>query len=253
MKRKTEEEGGEKELESVYPKTYCNGKRRKTSKRSVGSTSLPVPVMSSEERSSATLGTVVLVRAPIMHCLHVDTGRGLLFQSFRSPLAGHTPGETDQAKQKTLGCRIGRVANWISAVGLKGRTEEEGKDGEVLQPSAAGGGGVPAEDLVLWTDETGERSITVDSKLCSFLREHQRQGVKFIFECLAGLREFGGCGCILADDMGLGKTLQSIAVMWTLLKQGFYPNKPLVRRAVVVCPASLVKNWSAFAHKKTST
>eukprot|EP00922_Rhytidocystis_sp_ex-Travisia-forbesii_P028155 GHVS01041328.1.p1 GENE.GHVS01041328.1~~GHVS01041328.1.p1 ORF type:complete len:927 (-),score=152.05 GHVS01041328.1:240-3020(-) len=244
MKRKTEEEGGEKELESVYPKTYCNGKRRKTSKRSVGSTSLPVPVMSSEERSSATLGTVVLVRAPIMHCLHVDTGRGLLFQSFRSPLAGHTPGETDQAKQKTLGCRIGRVANWISAVGLKGRTEEEGKDGEVLQPSAAGGGGVPAEDLVLWTDETGERSITVDSKLCSFLREHQRQGVKFIFECLAGLREFGGCGCILADDMGLGKTLQSIAVMWTLLKQGFYPNKPLVRRAVVVCPASLVKNWA---------
>eukprot|EP00922_Rhytidocystis_sp_ex-Travisia-forbesii_P025931 GHVS01038024.1.p1 GENE.GHVS01038024.1~~GHVS01038024.1.p1 ORF type:complete len:627 (-),score=84.32 GHVS01038024.1:448-2328(-) len=44
--------------------------------------------------------------------------------------------------------------------------------------------------------------------------------------------------------MGLGKTLQSISVMWTLLKQGFHPNQPLARKAVVVCPASLVKNWA---------
>ena len=27
-------------------------------------------------------------------------------------------------------------------------------------------------------------------------------------------------GCILADDMGLGKTLQSIVLIWTVLKQG---------------------------------
>lgn len=56
--------------------------------------------------------------------------------------------------------------------------------------------------------------------LDSWLREHQRQGVQFMFDCLMGLKEFHGEGCILADDMGLGKTLQSITILWTLLEQG---------------------------------
>lgn len=63
------------------------------------------------------------------------------------------------------------------------------------------------------------------------------------------MREFEGSGCILADDMGLGKTLQSIAVLWTLLKQGKAKGQPAVRRAVVVCPTSLVKNWEAEIDK----
>jgi len=43
---------------------------------------------------------------------------------------------------------------------------------------------------------------------------------------------------------GLGKTLQCIALVWTMLKQGF-DGKPLSQRALVVCPGSLVKNWKA--------
>ena len=35
-----------------------------------------------------------------------------------------------------------------------------------------------------------------------------------------GLREPGQYGCVLADEMGLGKTLQTICLIWTLLKQG---------------------------------
>lgn len=64
-----------------------------------------------------------------------------------------------------------------------------------------------------------------------------------------GMREFEGNGCILADDMGLGKTLQSITVLWTLLKQGKVKGQPAVRRAIVVCPTSLVKNWEAEIDK----
>lgn len=64
-----------------------------------------------------------------------------------------------------------------------------------------------------------------------------------------GMREFEGNGCILADDMGLGKTLQSITVLWTLLKQGKVKGQPAVRRAIVVCPTSLVKNWEAEIEK----
>jgi hypothetical protein len=41
-----------------------------------------------------------------------------------------------------------------------------------------------------------------------------------------------------------GKTLQVLALLWTLLRQG-PEGRPLVRKAVVVAPASLVKNWCA--------
>lgn len=40
--------------------------------------------------------------------------------------------------------------------------------------------------------------------LTKWLRPHQREGVAFMFECVAGLRQYEGQGCILADDMGLG-------------------------------------------------
>jgi len=51
-------------------------------------------------------------------------------------------------------------------------------------------------------------------------------------------------GCILADEMGLGKTLQAIAIIWSLLKTG--PNGvPSVKKAVIVCPATLIGNWKA--------
>ena len=75
------------------------------------------------------------------------------------------------------------------------------------------------------------------------LRPHQREGVKFMWDCVVGERIPDNFGCIMADEMvsmghsddhfllsdtlsnhtyqqGLGKTLQCITLMWTLLRQG---------------------------------
>jgi SNF2 family DNA or RNA helicase len=41
---------------------------------------------------------------------------------------------------------------------------------------------------------------------------------------------------------GLGKTLQSITLVWTLLRQGFN-GTPLAKRVVIVTPTSLVGSW----------
>ena len=76
------------------------------------------------------------------------------------------------------------------------------------------------------------------------LRPHQREGVQFLAECVLGLRRFRGAGAILADDMGLGKTLQSVALLYTLLTQGFEVGKPTARRVLIVTPTSLVANWN---------
>ena len=65
-----------------------------------------------------------------------------------------------------------------------------------------------------------------------------------MYECVMSLKNFAGNGCILADDMGLGKTLQSVTLIYTLLKTGITADgAPTAKRVIVVCPCSLVKNW----------
>ncbi|KAG9246250.1 SNF2 family N-terminal domain-containing protein [Calycina marina] len=88
--------------------------------------------------------------------------------------------------------------------------------------------------------------VVVDPFLSQHLRPHQREGVKFLYECVMGLRDFNGQGALLADEMGLGKTLQTIALIWTLLKQSpFHPRhgKGIIKKALIVCPVTLINNW----------
>ncbi|KAL6514250.1 DNA-dependent ATPase protein rad54 [Orobanche hederae] len=111
------------------------------------------------------------------------------------------------------------------------------------------------EPLVLWQPEESKEadsdftSIVVDPLLVKFLRPHQREGVQFMFDCVSGILGAANIhGCILADDMGLGKTLQSITLLYTLLHQGF-DGKPMVKKAIIVTPTSLVSNWEAEIKK----
>lgn len=85
--------------------------------------------------------------------------------------------------------------------------------------------------------------VVVDPILSNILRPHQREGVKFMYDCVTGIQIPGSYGCIMADEMGLGKTLQCITLIWTLLRQG--PEcKSSIEKAIIVCPSSLVRNWS---------
>ncbi|CAI8028357.1 DNA repair and recombination protein RAD54-like [Geodia barretti] len=93
-----------------------------------------------------------------------------------------------------------------------------------------------------------EVHVVVDPSLARILRPHQREGVKFMWDCVTGQRIEDNFGCIMADEMGLGKTLQCIALMWTLLRQG--PDAtPVIDKAIVVAPSSLVKNWQKEIEK----
>lgn len=55
-----------------------------------------------------------------------------------------------------------------------------------------------------------KENVFVPPVLAKWLRPHQREGVQFMYECVMGLRDFAGNGCILADDMGLGKSKCSV-------------------------------------------
>ncbi|KIM45152.1 hypothetical protein M413DRAFT_441835 [Hebeloma cylindrosporum] len=92
--------------------------------------------------------------------------------------------------------------------------------------------------------------VVVDPILSRKMRVHQKEGVKFLYECVMGLRKHEGQGCILADEMGLGKTLQTICLVWTLLRQNPYAAPvAVVQKVLIVCPVSLVNNWKSEFHK----
>ncbi|KAH8921572.1 hypothetical protein BT69DRAFT_1264400, partial [Atractiella rhizophila] len=86
--------------------------------------------------------------------------------------------------------------------------------------------------------------VVIDPMIGNKLMDHQKEGVRFLYECVSGLREEGYEGCILADDMGLGKTVQAITLIWTLLRQSmFFGGGPMLKRALIVCPKTLTRNW----------
>lgn len=69
------------------------------------------------------------------------------------------------------------------------------------------------------------------------LRPYQAEGVAWL-QFLAG----AGLGGVLADDMGLGKTVQTLAHLCIEQAAG-----RLDRPALIVCPTSLIPNWTAEA------
>ena len=71
------------------------------------------------------------------------------------------------------------------------------------------------------------------------LREYQARGVDWL-QFLRGA-ELGG---ILADDMGLGKTVQTLAHLLIDQAEG-----RLTTPALIVCPTSLIPNWTMEAEK----
>ncbi|QDZ25380.1 SNF2-like helicase [Chloropicon primus] len=195
-----------------------------------------------------------VVRRPLMpSILTVKGAEAILRAPFKSPCGA---GTSMELKRKLFFRK--RFVPWGSK-GLPqlptssqdtGTSEEEGGEPLVLWQSKKGKAASDdsgSEDSEFVPEET----VEVAKMLTKWLRPHQREGVQFMFECVCGLKDFDGNGCILADDMGLGKTLQGLTLLWTLLKQGSEElgGKPVVKRAVIVCPTSLVGNWDSECDK----
>ncbi|MDF2804022.1 MAG: Superfamily helicase, family, partial [Anaerocolumna sp.] len=80
-----------------------------------------------------------------------------------------------------------------------------------------------------------DNDFDIPESLPHVLREYQKRGFLWIKTL-----KYNGFGGILADDMGLGKSLQVICF---LLSEYLEAEKGDNRRALIVCPSSLVYNW----------
>ncbi|KAL5788356.1 hypothetical protein ACOSP7_005305 [Xanthoceras sorbifolium] len=216
---------------------------------------------SDEDRKSKNVdalvrGNLVVKRQSLLpRVLSVTEGAAVCRKPFKPPCsAGYNDGNEQLARR--LGARK-RFVPWGSSrpvlVTITNRFDvPRTVENDIQEENLTLPPGI--DPLVLWQPEESEDGggsliqILVDPLLVRFLRPHQREGVQFMFECVSGLCSANIYGCILADDMGLGKTLQSITLLYTLLHQGF-DGKPMVKKAIIVTPTSLVSNWEAEIKK----
>ncbi|KFK42719.1 snf2 super family [Arabis alpina] len=102
----------------------------------------------------------------------------------------------------------------------------------------------PYEPLVL--SPIGEIPIIqVPASINCRLLEHQREGVKFLYNLYKN--NHGG---ILGDDMGLGKTIQTIAFLAGVYgKDGDTGEKSVLESemgpVLIICPSSVIHNWES--------
>ncbi|PIK51719.1 putative DNA repair and recombination protein RAD54-like [Apostichopus japonicus] len=163
---------------------------------------------------------------------HEEMIRKILAQPFKVPIPNY---KGPSYRQRILGVR--------RTTGMRPLHDPTEEDALVLFAPPE----VSAEERLKQEKET-QVHVVVDPVLAKKLRPHQREGVKFLWDCVTG-RICEDCfGCIMADDMGLGKTLQCITLMWTLLRQS-PDGKPEIQTVIVVAPSSLVKNWYNEIHK----
>ncbi|XP_053957323.1 transcriptional regulator ATRX-like isoform X1 [Anastrepha ludens] len=99
-------------------------------------------------------------------------------------------------------------------------------------------------NLILDYNEESKTFIKVHPDIVKYLKQHQRDGVKFMYDsCYGGveaLKKSAGSGCILAHCMGLGKTLQLIALLHTVISY----KELKTSKVLVLCPKSTVMNWA---------
>ncbi|KAL0045771.1 hypothetical protein WJX82_003975 [Trebouxia sp. C0006] len=108
----------------------------------------------------------------------------------------------------------------------------------------------PDEPLLLEYGSTHEGivlSLSVPATINMYLRDYQRDGVRFLFRQYA--QKQGG---ILGDDMGLGKTVQTIAFCAALLQKTGTPQDSVASSGsqfpkrcpiLIVAPTSVLTNW----------
>jgi DNA excision repair protein ERCC-6 len=137
-----------------------------------------------------------------------------------------------------------RVRTWV-----KKRSTARRRAQEARRETAASTGGVTApegdESLEEWhkphptrADTFLEGGLRIPGDIYPSLYDYQKTGVRWLWELYS--QQVGG---IVGDEMGLGKTIQAISFL-----AGLHYSKMLNKPCIIVCPATVMKQWSNEFH-----
>ena len=129
-------------------------------------------------------------------------------------LSSESESDADSSKPTTPGRKRRKLRKLIDDDKLEAETRRAQKDEELrlkrIKEKEKYSKGEEVDQLVL--DSSSVDIIDVEPTIASHLKPHQREGVKFLWDCccenLKRLKTSHGSGAILAHCMGLGKSLQ---------------------------------------------
>ncbi|KAJ2783917.1 DNA repair protein rhp26, partial [Coemansia javaensis] len=135
-----------------------------------------------------------------------------------------------------------RVYSWCAARWRARQTPSSGDDGPdpqreqlLEEPFLADPG---TADHAIRAHDRGRPALLVPRQIWDRLLEYQRTGLEWMF----ALHQ-QGAGGVLGDEMGLGKTVQVAAFLGSL-----YHSRLLGRASIIVCPATLMRQWVRELH-----
>ncbi|KAF7563794.1 hypothetical protein G7046_g297 [Stylonectria norvegica] len=135
------------------------------------------------------------------------------------------------------------------------RQDEQEARKEKLRAILANSDSLPQDKTRLIINESkleDESLIYINEEIGKRIKEHQIDGVRFMWNQVVLGDSETRQGCLLAHDMGLGKTMQVITFLTALIEAARSPD-PSVRaqipkhlresRTLVICPPGVVDNW----------
>lgn len=144
----------------------------------------------------------------------VDDGNERLFQRRVETWSRNRAAARKKASQKASG-----------ATTLEQRVDGEDDEAYLPHPTEA--------------DTTFEGGFRIPGDIYPALFDYQKTGVQWLWELYS--QNVGG---IIGDEMGLGKTIQAISFV-----AGLHYSKLLTKPVIVVCPATVMKQWVNEFHR----
>lgn len=134
-----------------------------------------------------------------------------------------------------------------------------------LRENLAHSGVLPENKVQYIINETKEQEdglVYITESIRRFIKAHQIEGVRFMWDHLVAKPAKERKGCLLAHTMGLGKTMQVITVLYAIAEAAQSPDQTISKqipenlrrnKTLVLCPAGLVDNWNDEFLKWTPT
>ncbi|KAJ2456303.1 DNA repair protein rhp26 [Coemansia sp. RSA 2336] len=129
-----------------------------------------------------------------------------------------------------------RMLNWSASRWRKRHAESAEHVNDIPQAELANEPFLPdpgTSDYTIRAFDTRKPGLQVPQHIWSRLLEYQRAGLRWMFTL-----HQQNAGGVLGDEMGLGKTVQIASFLGSL-----YHSRMLSSPSIVVCPATLMRQW----------